>query len=888
MGSQAAEIDAWLRDGGLLVTASERAARAITAAFHRTRQAEGQLAWPSPNVLNFNSFARSAWEERTLDGRLLLNPTQELALWADIVAQSRHMATLLEGPRHRLAKMAMEAHGMLAFFASNLLQGERVRSTWEREKGVFSGWLSAFNQVCNSGNLLSASRVPLELVTLLQNETANRPPLLLAGFDRILPVQRSLFDAWGAWRQAECGEPAAQVSFHSADSQHTELAACAQWCSSQLQANPHRRLLVVAQDAGARRGEIERAFLPGNSTADSLPFEFSLGIPIGQLALARGAALLLRWLSGPIEEQELDWLFSTGQTAADPQESLALQAYMRALRRRGLERTQWTLDAFLSQTRGAEMLPASWAQRMRQARTRLAEQKRRAQSPLDWATFVPHLLQIARWPGWRPLSSSEFQALNRWQQALDDCASLGFDARRFQWNEFLSQLSRTLEETLFAPESRDAPILIAGAAESAGLTADAIWFLGASEDAWPARGATHPLLPLEVQRETGMPHASPQIDWELARAVTTRLLASASEVHFSYARQGENSETRPSRIVEQFAGEPKPLLGPPPIAEPITIEFQDFSRVPFPPGKAGGGASVLTNQSQCPFKAFATSRLAAQGWEMAIAGLTPAQRGQLLHAVMHTVWAGPPAGIRTHQDLQDLNDRSAFVARHVRRVFRDEIPAGLRERMPRRYLELEEQRLTDLVCKWLEYESSRWPFEVVLTEAESAASPAGLTLKLRLDRIDKLNDGSLLVIDYKTGNVWPKAWDLPRPDDVQLPLYAGFALDPTAELSGLVFAKIRPGGQSFAGRVGDAKVTLLPDLGATSSLVQNPFTAEQLLDWRDCIEQLAMDFLAGRAEVNPREYPKTCERCGLQTLCRIQEHQAITDDESEGEEAADE
>jgi hypothetical protein len=131
---------------------------------------------------------------------------------------------------------------------------------------------------------------------------------------------------------------------------------------------------------------------------------------------------------------------------------------------------------------------------------------------------------------------------------------------------------------------------------------------------------------------------------------------------------------------------------------------------------------------------------------------------------------------------------------------------------------------------------------------------------------------------------------MPRPDDVQLPLYAGFALDPESEpLGGLVFAKVRAGEQSFAGRVGNAKATLLPGLGNTSSLVKNGFTAEQLIEWRDCIEQLARDFLAGRADVDPRDYPKTCERCGLQTLCRIQEHQDLLDaDESESEEAADE
>ena len=58
------------------------------------------------------------------------------------------------------------------------------------------------------------------------------------------------------------------------------------------------------------------------------------------------------------------------------------------------------------------------------------------------------------------------------------------------------------------------------------------------------------------------------------------------------------------------------------------------------------------------------------------------------------------------------------------------------------------------------------------------------------------------------------------------------------------------------------------------------------------IEQLAGDFLAGRAEVNPREYPKTCERCGLQTLCRIQESenqpQLESEEDSASAEAADE
>src|SRR5208337_3035534 len=116
----------------------------------------------------------------------------------------------------------------------------------------------------------------------------------------------------------------------------------------------------------------------------------------------------------------------------------------------------------------------------------------------------------------------------------DTCSSLGFDGRSIGWTEFLSNLARTLDETLFAPESRNAPIQIAGAAEAAGLDADAIWFLGANEDAWPAKGSTHPLLPLPVQREAAMPHSTSRQDWDLAHAVTTRILSSAPLVHFSF------------------------------------------------------------------------------------------------------------------------------------------------------------------------------------------------------------------------------------------------------------------------------------------------------------------------------------------------------------------
>jgi probable DNA repair protein len=895
VSSELTSIDAWLRDGGLVVTASERAARSITAAFHRARRAEGLSAWRAPNVRDWQTFVRNAWLERSADHRLVLNSIQEQSLWAGIIARIDPHAAQLEGARDRLASLAVDAHRLLCSYAADLLD-ERRRDTWDHDAAAFSSWLSAFDGACRSANLISASRLPLELIAMLKADSSARPRLLRAGFDRILPIQQEFFAAWGECHDAPAVSPGSHVEFHHAADPASELAACALWCKQQLTANPRARLLVVTQDLAKRRGEIERAFLryipsTGSSASQARLFEFSLGVKLSQIGLARSAGLLLHWLNGAISEQELDWLLSSGFAAA-PAELTALTAFMRAIRRRGLQRTRWSLNDFLRQQPGAE-LPAAWRSRLIQAQHRLLDFARTPRTPLEWAEFVPQLLTQTLWPDPRPLTSAEFQAHRRWQQTIDDCASLGFDGRRMNFAEFLAVLDRAVDETLFAPESREAPILIAGPAETAGLTADAVWFLGADEDSWPAGGSAHPLLPVAVQRLAQMPHATVQLDWDLAAAVTLRLLASAHEVRFSYSREKGGVDARPSKlIVHQLANVPTPLppdLIPSADSAPLTIPFQDATQLPFPSGGAPGGAATLTAQSQCAFKAFAIARLNANDWELAEPGLSAAERGQLVHEVLHSVWAGPPDGLRSHAELTAIFDLRSFVESHVQHVLQFKLPPRARDSMPQPYLALEETRLTNLITEWLRYESTRVPFSVLDLEQKTTTSIDGLTLRLRLDRVDRLIDNTLLVIDYKTGNISPKSWDLPRPDDVQLPLYAGFAVGSSAQLGGLVFAKLRAGerNREFAGRVRKARETLLSDLNNARDLVRKPLTNEQLQAWQDHIAELARDFLSGRAVVDPRDYPNTCEQCHLQSLCRIQEHPPLNAEENGSDEEVD-
>ncbi|HEY6966962.1 MAG TPA: PD-(D/E)XK nuclease family protein, partial [Burkholderiales bacterium] len=170
---------------------------------------------------------------------------------------------------------------------------------------------------------------------------------------------------------------------------------------------------------------------------------------------------------------------------------------------------------------------------------------------------------------------------------------------------------------------------------------------------------------------------------------------------------------------------------------------------------------------------------------------------------------------------------------------------------------------------------TRAPFEVVHVESKRTIAVGALELSGRIDRMDRLADGSHALIDYKTGaRVTSKDWDGPRPDDPQLPLYA---VTSEEKVSALAFAKLRAGDMKFSGF--SEKKDQLPGVKQAKSW-------EGLVDgWKRELAALAGGFASGEAPVDPKyaKNLKTCANCDLQPLCRVHERlEALAADE-EGE-----
>jgi ATP-dependent helicase/DNAse subunit B len=191
-----------------------------------------------------------------------------------------------------------------------------------------------------------------------------------------------------------------------------------------------------------------------------------------------------------------------------------------------------------------------------------------------------------------------------------------------------------------------------------------------------------------------------------------------------------------------------------------------------------------------------------------------------------------------------------------------------------RYLELERQRLTALVHEWLKFERGREDFSKVVHQQKIEFQLAGLDLRGRIDRMDRLQDGSLVIIDYKTGSQSYRAgdWNTPRPTRPQLPLYATALLRTAGtNLSAVAFALINRGACRMTG------AGVRPEIFATKTL-RAPALQEYLEQWGPELEALAKAFLQGDARIDPKHAPgsasrSTCDEtyCHLRAVCRMAE-----------------
>lgn len=884
------EILAALAGGATLVTASERLARAARLSHAEAQRAAGLRAWERPAVLSwhgfllglFGQYEDAVFGEGGTAPRLLGN-SQAQVLWEAVVRESNVAERLLQPAA--TAEAARDAWSLCQDFRLSLQQIGEHDSEDARQ---FVAWARGFFARCEAEGWLDEARLPRQLAVWLR-EGRLAPPrrLLFAGFDEWTPQQMDLLDALTVagsditrLEMPAAAKPAARrVTCPDAEQ---EMRAAAQWAAARLAENPRANIGIVVQDLAACRERFARVLddvlcAPARMGQElPRPWNLSLGRPLAVWPLVHDALLALEIGRWPLSFATASRLLRSSFLAGAETEQYARARLELKLRTGG---EQITLTRLLELARhqgdvpiltGAFDAGRAWADKLPAK-----------QPPSVWARQFSDALRLLGWPGERQLDSREYQTLTAFRELLGDLARLDAVLSAVDYAEALARLGELAAGQTFQPATDDVPIQVLGMLEAAGLQFDHLWVLGLSDDRWPASPRPNPLLPVALQRRYNLPHASARRELQFAQHLTARLLASAAEVVVSTPARDADQDLRPSPLIASL---PEALLTELPqraampyaqflhAAAPTLETFSDVRGTALLLTEARGGTGILKSQAACPFQAFALYRLGAKVLETPAPGLDAKTRGSLVHRMLEELWR--ELGSRSRLAALNEPERAALIERCVAAAIRE-----LRTKFPHtsapRFFALEHRRLVVLAQAWLSVELERDAFEVQALETTHPVRLGPLSFTTRVDRMDRLADGSLAIIDYKTGDAKPVAWDGERPDEPQLPCYA---VGNREHLAAVLFGVLRPGELGYRGyaksgnRLPGVSVYDSEDGGAWEGL---------LVQWQEVLSRLATEFAAGEASVDPKDRNQTCKYCHLAALCRVDELQngGAADDE---------
>ena len=248
------EVITAVEGGATVLASSQRLARVLTEEYAAQQRLRGRSVWPTPSILPWGGWLSRCWREWMLygDGRypVLLNPTQELALWEGVIRESPESNGLLQIPA--TARSAMDAWELLHHYRLPLREGLFEAS---EDTHAFYGWSAEFVRRRDANGWLEEARLPDVLIDL---PAPHR--VLLAGFDELTPQQQMLLDRLPdveAIPAIQFNSTPVRVALQDAIS---EIRQAAKWARERFERNPEARIGVIVPNLGRCRSAVERIF----------------------------------------------------------------------------------------------------------------------------------------------------------------------------------------------------------------------------------------------------------------------------------------------------------------------------------------------------------------------------------------------------------------------------------------------------------------------------------------------------------------------------------------------------------------------------------------------------------------------------------------------------
>ena len=874
--------------GAVLLTVNQRLARSHHAQFEHWQWQHGNAWWATPDILPLRSWMGALHTQALARGISPLSVLPDLLqqrTWKQCIEQDTALELLDVDAAARDARRAWEVACVWQCFPPEDDYLPRDQYAWQR-------WSTRYRSLLDKEQWTDTSMLADHLCTLISDGKLNNllpETIILVGFLQLPPQIETLMSALvaaGTQVSRSIPEPDAVVHSISYADDAQEMLAIATDMRGQIERDPSQSLGLVVPDLQNKRATVLRAFdrvffptlSPSKIRQTGRPYDLSIGLPLADTTVVHSALAVLELSVSSLASSELSALLLSPYLEAATSESRRREQMDRRLREervRSLDLQNFTQQLY------------SGSKLSNPLKRLLKTRKLAATTSSEWASRYSEWLKAFGWPG-KGMESDEYQAVSSWMECLDNLQLLD-DGENISAHDALRMVRKLARDQIFQLETPGTPIRIMGRLESHGIAFDCLWLAGLDTEQWPATGSPTPFLPIALQKTGGVPNASATARLALAELEFTQWCSQAPLIIASHALNRDGNELEAAHIptvscseenLKEATARLEPLHADIGVVDPVSIirsslsleSVQDSHGPALPEGSdVRGGARLFENQALCPFRAFALHRLHIRPLEEAGLGLDPRQHGTLLHHVLELFWKE----IRTHENMIALDSE-----RLQEKILAAIDEAIIANKVPRALCELERVRLQELISEWLlQCEAPRQAFEVVSLEERQEIEHGGIRMKVMLDRIDRV-DGSLVVVDYKTGTSNKvSTWADTRIVNPQLPLY----VLTNEEIKGVSFAQVARNQCGFKGVASDD--AMLPKVNTTVNKSRGGQATTRQLEgwsdwrahWQESLDAIAAEVQSGLATVTPMK--TACLHCELKPLCRIDDGEPLDEGE---------
>lgn len=876
-----------LTQNTICITPNRRLSANLLKRYQDQQLQQNKLTWHTPDILPLSSWIQRIWlaycAKHIASHPMMLTPTQQQLVWESIIKQSPINDVLLQ----------LSATADMAKSAWMTLQQWRVTSHpllgMTEDSQAFQRWAEIYKDICTKKNWMDESVLIECIAEKIQQRLIELPKkMIVIGFTELTPQQRFLLQCIEESGTAVTLNPeekksACLLKRISLLNEETEILTMARFAKYQYdQANTTKIACIIPHLETMRDQVIDifsAVFSEKNTfTLDytSLPFNISAGKSLNTYPVIHIALLMLGLHSNTITLATITSILRSPFIMNAECEYIQRAHCIQDLQESRV--TTFTLESIISRLKPFSLTLEKCFSELSHLFKSLPKQGKLS----DWMQFFMKILHCLGWPGERSVNSHEYQVIQCWLETINQLEAYDTLSDSCQYFDALHYLMTLTTNTIFQPQSPEAPIQILGLLEAIDIPFDYVWIMGCDDTRWPAPAKPNPFIPYRLQTLLQMPHATAERELHYCVRLMEQITAQTPFCIVSHAMQSADGELRASQLIQaipEITLDELPLAHFQPLA-PLIYQNRQIeyiidvkARAIQPNELIRGGVSILKLQAACPFKAFAEIRLQAKSFDDAGIGLRSTDRGNIVHHALELFWQD----IHDSKQLSELSDHD--LKNIIQRVAQCAIESFTEQSIQtKRYYELECKRLTHLLYDWLQIEKMRPPFRVIAQEKEHSITlgQGHIPITMRVDRIDELMDGTYLIIDYKTGKDNEiNAWFSDRPDDPQLPFYCIFSPD---LISGIAYGQINRTKLMFKGLAShDLGIPSIRPIHTLSSADHRPWS-EQLAEWKVILEKLGDQFNQGHAEINPKDPLSTCQYCKLQGLCRKHDHDTIEED----------